>query len=1055
MTQLALTEQAKKALAARAKKAKSSALDAVTARDHAAKAFAYLAPMLQRATASDSPGIGARAATLLADVDHPATPEEAAIVLRAMFQMAGRDGIDRDGPSSHFFHRHGIAFAVRAALAVIGFDARVSGLHPDWAIQVTEKPDQMPSVTIMILDALVPYVRSATVEARAAAVRELEPVFSTQVLMIRNALALLLEEQRWVDAVAAEHEANPQQYDYTRYKLFSVIRTPSVFEAFAKAFPLDLRYGRAKELIARFEELPIETMKAAVLAAFASVDVKAPARGQAWANGDLKGLVELAANIDDADIAAFLAKRGQVKGLVPIITDYFSRLPHRLDVLEAATGERGKVGAAAKTILESAGRRKAAGGATPAAKAKKGKTAKNEQAPWNRVQNAIERPVLALAPPETGHHGLDEPAPHYAVAKYQWATEQTDADQLAQQRARGQIVLGTLTDAAARARFLEAGATAPWHSAADLEGIVARLGPETIPTAITAAIANPKTCAELLLKGSSSRAAVTLASRLDDRELAVPIRAWLHEHAETAAPALLAAAFGTDEAARTHADAGLDMIAALGKRDVVLAAAQALSCEPAARALLDALARDERRDAPGKRPSFAEPAALPTPIVAATGEPLPDVETFLGVLMVARHDRRDRWVEEIRKTCTQESIDAFAWALYGDWVLAGAKAIHEFALFALGHLGSDEIARKLDADIGRLLDKRVTLLHQSLETLALVGTDVALSLLYQRAQTSKFEDTRLRARQILELVAAGRGIAYQDLEDVLVPELGLDEGPILLDYGARTFEVKLDERLEPFLMDEDGKRTKTLPRTKKTDDEKKAKAARARFETLRDDLERLADTQLLRFERAMRDRRAWTRAAFEKEIVHHPLLRFVAPRLVWIDASKRIFRVAEDGTYADDTDAAFQPEGALGVAHPLDVDEAAWKRMTQVFAEYEIVQPFAQLARETFLAARDFEPSATSWDGANGRKATWAAVQALLIGRGWRRTSPDGGTVKRLVRPLGEKARAELTIKPGLTVGPVKAKPEQELGGLVLVGTTLGDLPTLVASELVRDVAVL
>jgi hypothetical protein len=50
---------------------------------------------------------------------------------------------------------------------------------------------------------------------------------------------------------------------------------------------------------------------------------------------------------------------------------------------------------------------------------------------------------------------------------------------------------------------------------------------------------------------------------------------------------------------------------------------------------------------------------------------------------------------------------------------------------------------------------------------------------------------------------------------------------------------------------------------------------------------------------------------------------------------------------------------------------------------------------------------------------------------------------------------AWLGITPGLTIGRVKARPEQTLGPLEVRGTSWADLSARIVSEIVRDVTVL
>ena len=126
--------------------------------------------------------------------------------------------------------------------------------------------------------------------------------------------------------------------------------------------------------------------------------------------------------------------------------------------------------------------------------------------------------------------------------------------------------------------------------------------------------------------------------------------------------------------------------------------------------------------------------------------------------------------------------------------------------------------------------------------------------------------------------------------------------------------------------------------------------------------------------------------------------------------------------------------------------------MARIFTDYAILQPFSQLGRERF----DKDVNCTQFEGG---KAAWNAIDSLLTGRGWQRTPPEAGTVQTLLFPLDRVgirgASVTLVIKPGLTIGRVKARPEQTLGSLAFHNVALSDLPARLASEILRDIATL
>src|SRR5690349_1656538 len=104
----------------------------------------------------------------------------------------------------------------------------------------------------------------------------------------------------------------------------------------------------------------------------------------------------------------------------------------------------------------------------------------------------------------------------------------------------------------------------------------------------------------------------------------------------------------------------------------------------------------------------------------------------------------------------------------------------------------------------------------------------------------------------------------------------------------------------------------------------------------------------------MVDQRTWTAAEFHTVLAGHPLLWHIVRRLVWITGEGVTFRLAEDRTLADSSDDEFTlpATSAVRVAHPVDLQDklAVWG---EVFADYEILQPFPQLNRPLHVVPPD------------------------------------------------------------------------------------------------------
>src|SRR5262249_16344288 len=95
------------------------------------------------------------------------------------------------------------------------------------------------------------------------------------------------------------------------------------------------------------------------------------------------------------------------------------------------------------------------------------------------------------------------------------------------------------------------------------------------------------------------------------------------------------------------------------------------------------------------------------------------------------------------------------------------------------------------------------------------------------------------------------------------------------------------------------------------------------------------------------------------------------------------FRVTEDRTYADINDTAYTLVGSrVGIVHPLTLTEEDRAKWGEVFADYEIIPPFPQLARRvhTFQPGEEGQPELTRFSG----PAIPAIVfQGILKQQGW------------------------------------------------------------------------
>jgi hypothetical protein len=462
-------------------------------------------------------------------------------------------------------------------------------------------------------------------------------------------------------------------------------------------------------------------------------------------------------------------------------------------------------------------------------------------------------------------------------------------------------------------------------------------------------------------------------------------------------------------------------------------------------------------------PRWLDPAAV-APVSIAGRRLAPDqVASAIGALKDSTLAAPAELVAELKKHADGASLDAFAWDLFERWQLGGAPAKDRWAMSALGLLGGDGVCRRLAPVLrdwpAQGQHKRAA---HGLECLRAIAGERALLELHRLAEQVKSSGLEKQARRFVEEIAAECGLTPAQMEDRLVPDLGLDEqGTRLLDCGGRRFRVTVGPDLKPRLLCDDGSVQSELPRA--GDDP--AREARAEWDQFKVQLRAVAKAQAERLEQGMIRRRRWGAAEMEQHVLRHPLMRALAQVLLWAGFDEqgravKVFRVREDQTCADlgDRPVTLDPQWGIGIVHPalLPAGEvAAW---SEVLARHGIVPPFPQLARPVFRPG-PAEAAEKVLKRFAGAKVQGAALLAAAKSQGWEagRPTAEHRITRHRKRFPEAGVTALLSYRPGLE--PVYSRgsaEEQELDGCCFVPSDreeserampLGSVDVLVLSE--------
>jgi hypothetical protein len=588
---------------------------------------------------------------------------------------------------------------------------------------------------------------------------------------------------------------------------------------------------------------------------------------------------------------------------------------------------------------------------------------------------------------------------------------------------------------------------------------------------------DPQQALGVLLPFDAAKVAPLMAEAMAGKKTRPLAEEWLRRNPETAALGLIPLAVAPlkkKDKAQTGALAALAFLVAAGFGDRVKGVAQRYdeASNADVTATLDAVVGLDplafRPTKLPKLPDFWQPAGWPRPALARTDKLLPDdALNHLGTMLAfSPLDPPYAGIALVKQACTAESLRELAWALFSAWLATGADPKQIWAFHALGHFGDDEVARRLTPLVrawpGESANARALV---GLQILAAIGTDVALMHLSGIAEKVKFKSIKENAGILIKKIAKGLGLTRDQLSDRLVPDLGLEaDGSLTLDYGPRSFRVGFDENLAPYVVDDDGKRRKALPKPGKKDDAI-ATESQKRWKALKKDARAVAKLQVQRLERAMCSRRRWSAKELRMFFIDHPLVVHLSRRLVWgtyrEGALSDTFRVAEDRTFTDADDAPWTlPDGAdqLGIVHRMELSDNAVRRWGQLLGEYELVQPFPQLGREVYSLSpkQHTDDRVTTFDGA---RLTAPKLVFGLEKLGWQRYyASDGGAFwghYREFADLGLVACVEYEgavgmgyIEEGetLTLREIHFEPPARSGHL-----PLAQIDPIVISEVLRD----
>lgn len=239
-----------------------------------------------------------------------------------------------------------------------------------------------------------------------------------------------------------------------------------------------------------------------------------------------------------------------------------------------------------------------------------------------------------------------------------------------------------------------------------------------------------------------------------------------------------------------------------------------------------------------------------------------------------------------------------------------------------------------------------------INAIALNGGSTALMMVNDISAKFPNNQVKSAAKCAFSFAAEALGVPIDVLADKIVPDLGLNKnGEKVIDYGSRTFTLSLMPDFTLSIYDNSkGKEVKSLPKPNADDDAAKAETAKKYLSDLKKQLKAVTASQKTRLEDVFRNGRTWNTSDWNALFVENPVMHRFARNLIWgIYENKKListFRYTDDGTFCDMNDDEFElPENAeISLVHPIELTDDAIEAWAEQLADYEIIQPFAQIS---------------------------------------------------------------------------------------------------------------
>ncbi len=220
-------------------------------------------------------------------------------------------------------------------------------------------------------------------------------------------------------------------------------------------------------------------------------------------------------------------------------------------------------------------------------------------------------------------------------------------------------------------------------------------------------------------------------------------------------------------------------------------------------------------------------------------------------------------------------------------------------------------------------------------------------------QRVKYKQAQDLIQIALQSVAAAAGLSVADLEELAVPDMGLEPGGMLHQrFGEYTAELRIvsTSRVEVRWLHTDGKAQKSVPTAVSRAYATEVKQLKRKVSAI----QKMLPGQRDRIEQFLLTQRSWRFQDWKTHYIDHPLVGALGRRLIWYfeSGARSVLGIWHAGELVDEHDQPIDwPDAETNVRlwHPLGFEPGTVQAWRAWLDAHQVSQPFKQAHREVYL----------------------------------------------------------------------------------------------------------